>query len=313
MSVNIPKTLSDHPSLVGIIRFPSCIVETQEVPIPIITKDNNNNFFNLIQIVDMAETISGSEKTSQAFNIPKSEVTDLYPYTYYVLTDSETDPLIMQPQYLPSTLTIKGRFALSNQPIERYYPSSYKNDTSGNIYNITNTNQMMLPTATNEGINYMNANSNTMIQARKNQVTNTVLSGVIGVGTGMVGGPSPMSLVSSGANIVSGINAIKETDARNRDLALTPNSISSFGTPSTRATFNTDDVKLIRYTINDKYKNKIKSYVERYGNKYNNYDTINLRNYKGYIKFISPNLDGGIDNKHIQKIVSILERGVYCE
>ena len=60
-------------------------------------------------------------------------------------------------------------------------------------------------------------------------------------------------------------------------------------------------------------KNKINNYIERYGNKYNNYATINIREYKGYIKYVSPKVESEIDNMYLQKIINILERGVYCE
>lgn len=309
--VNLPKTLSDHQSLVGIVRFPKCTYTTNEVGIPIIIKDNQG-FMSLIQNVDMANTITGADKTSGAIAIPKGEVTDFYPYTYYVLTDGECEPLIMHPQYMPSSAVVKGKYALSHQPIERYYVQGYKGDNEGRVYNITNLNQMMLPTATNEGINYMNANANTISQNRKNQITGNVLNAVNVVGSAIATGG--MSLIGGGvSSVISGIGAIKETDARNKDSMLTPSTISSFGTPSTRQAFKTDSVKLIRFTVKDNVKNKIANFTERYGNKFNNYATIDLKTYKGYLKMISPDLDTKIDNMYVNKIISILERGVYVE
>lgn len=308
--VVMPNTLSDHPSLVGIVRFPFCSYETQEVPVPLVIKDTEGKFLALRQIVDMATTITGVEKTSSPIEIPKSNLTDFYPYTYYVLTDGEGDPVIMQPQYMPSSLIIKGKFALSHQPVERYYPVGYKGDQDGTIYNITNLNQMMLPTATNEGINYMNANANTIMQNRKSQVTGNILNGIGALASTLV---NPMTIGYGVQSVINGINSIKETDARNKDNALTPSTIASFGTPSTRKAFGTDNVRLLRYTIKDNVKQKINNFVARYGNKYNNYATINLRSYKGYIKFISPNLDSKIDNIYLNKIQEIFERGVYIE
>ena len=64
--VVMPKTLSDHPSLVGIVRLPSCNITTQEVPVPLVIKDSEGNFMSLRQIVDMAVSITGNEKTSTA-------------------------------------------------------------------------------------------------------------------------------------------------------------------------------------------------------------------------------------------------------
>lgn len=309
--VVMPKTLSDHPSLVGIVRFPSCNITVQEVPVPLVIKDSKGNFMSLRQIVDMAVSITGNVKTSAAISIPKNKITDFYPYTYYVLTDGEAEPLIMLPQYMPNSCVVKGEFALSHQPVERYYVQGYKGDNDGRVYNITNLNQMMLPTATNEGLSYMNANANTIMQNRKNQITGNVLNAVNVVGSALATGG--MSLIGGVSSVISGINSIKETDARNKDTLLTPNTISSFGTPSTRKAFNTDSVKLLRYSIKDNVKNKINNFTERYGNKFNNYATIDLKSYKGYLKMISPDIDSKIDNMHVRKIIEILERGVYIE
>ena len=102
MAVEIPKTLSDHPQLVGIVRFPSCEVTTDEVIVPLVIKTTTDNkYMSLRQVVEMATTINGADVESSVINISKNKVTDFYPYTYYVLTDSECEPLIMQPQYLP--------------------------------------------------------------------------------------------------------------------------------------------------------------------------------------------------------------------
>ena len=64
--VVIPRTLSDHPSLVGIVRLPTCTYECQEVPVPLILKDENNDFFNVRQIVDMASNINGAVNLKKA-------------------------------------------------------------------------------------------------------------------------------------------------------------------------------------------------------------------------------------------------------
>ena len=140
---------------------------------------------------------------------------NVFPYTYYVLTDGECDPLIMQPQYMPTSVTVKGKFALSHQPVERYYVQGYKGDNDGRVYNITNVNQMMLPTATNEGLAYLNANANAMAQGRKNQITGNVLNGINVVGSAIATGG--LSLVGGGVtSVISGVMDIKQTDARNK-------------------------------------------------------------------------------------------------
>ena len=158
--VKFPNSLSDHPSLIGILRMPKAEVETTKIVIPYI-EEKDGRFTQKGQEVQMALAIYGEDKTSSAYSIPKSNITDFYPYTYYVLTDGEAEPLIMYPQYMPNSVVVKGKFALSHQPMERYYVQGYKGDNDGRVYNITNVNQMMLPTGTNEGLQFLNANANT--------------------------------------------------------------------------------------------------------------------------------------------------------
>ena len=312
MAIQIPKNLSDHPQLVGIVRFPFCTVETTKVVVPTVTKNAETKRYQSVrQEVDMATSINSSSVTSDPISITKSVVTDFYPYTYYVLTDAETEPLIMYPQYLPLSFNIKGKFAISHSPIERYYPSEYKGERTGNIYNITNTSQMMLPTSTNEGVAYMTANATSMNAERQNRKIQNVISGIGVVGSVATGNMN--GILGSSASLTSGLMSLKQADSRTKDLQMTPNSISSYGTPSTRRSFGTDVVRVLKYTISDNVKNKILSFVDRYGNKYNNYAEINLKTYKGYIKFIGPDIDSNIDSYYANKIIQVLERGVYIE
>lgn len=308
---SLPYTLSDHPSLVGIIRLPFCnVVESDtEIKLPIY-KDGSWSMMS--QKVKMATKITKITTSDSEFIVNKNSVTDFYPYTYYVLTDGECEPLILKPQYMPNVCSISGNYSLSNQPVERYFIKGYKGDNTGNIYNITNLNQMLLPTATNEGTNFLNANANTIMQNRKNTITNNTL-GLISSTIGSLATGNPFSIASTVGGGISAINQVKSIDARNKDLLLTPNSISSFGTPSTRESFNNNQVRVLKYTVSDNIKNKINNFVSRYGNKYNNYANISLNTYKGYIKMVAPKLEGDIDNKHLNKIREILERGVYCE
>ena len=66
--VKFPKTLSDHPSLIGIIRFPKAEVETTKMVIPYI-EENNGKFTQKGQEIQMALAIYGEEKTSNTFSI----------------------------------------------------------------------------------------------------------------------------------------------------------------------------------------------------------------------------------------------------
>lgn len=303
--VFLPNSLADHPSLIGIVRLPMANTTTYKMSIPVLYREENGTYYSGSQIVDMCDTITQMEITDGYFTVDKNKITDFYPYTYYVLTDGETEPLILKPQFMPTESRIKCQFALSHSPVERYYIEGYKGDYEGNVYNITNNSQMMLPTASNEGINFLTSNANSLAQDRKNTLVNTVLSSVTSLATGNVG-----QAITSG---ISGLQTIQSANARLNDVALTPSSISSFGTPSTRKAFNTNKVRVLKMTIKDNYKNKIEKFCKRFGYKYNNYASVDIKTYKGYLKCSMPNIDGKIDNIYTNEIINILERGIYFD
>lgn len=338
----VPTNLSDHPSLVSIIRMPNCTYTTQQIKIPYIMKTYDytqetpvpTGYMTVDRVMDVAVTITSVQDNGTVGSVPKAEVTDFFPYTYYVLTDGETEPLIMHPQDLPDTISVTSRHAISHQPIERYFVPGYRGDATGRVYNITNANQMVIPTATNTGVAYLQANAGMMTLQRSNGITNNVLGGVSSaVGSALpaiagamlapvTGGASlalgvglaSASVASNGySSYFSGLSQVQEADRRALDQALTPSSISSLGTPATRNAFGNGYVRVLKYTVSDKVKTKIKSFIERYGNKFNNYAVINHKTYKGYIKMISPDIDTKIDNEATTKILDIFERGVYID
>lgn len=317
-SGHIPVGLVDHPSLVGVVRFPPCSFTTQEIKIPYLQKiidyfgSGKPNYITVDYLVNMADNITSSSSSGSGGSVPKTEVVDFFPYTYYVLTDGEGQPVIMKPQELPSSITVIGKYALSHQPIERFYVEGYKGDSSGKVYNITNTNQMMLPTASNVASSYLATNGGSLNMRRENQGIENVINAVQTTASAVATGGASLILGGIGKT-VSGINQVREADQRMQDMLLTPTSISSFGTPSTRKSFGTNDVRILKYSVSNLVKEKVRNYIARYGNKFLNYATINLKTYKGYIKYIEPNIDSNIDNVYIDKIIEILERGVFFE
>lgn len=316
-SGSVPFSLSDHPSLVGVVRMPNCTYDTQEIKIPFLLKGNDvvtgiPFYMTVDYLSTVALNINSVTNSGGGGNVDKGEIVDFFPYTYYVLTDGESEPLIMKPQDLPSSITVYGKYALSHQPIERFYVDGYKGDTTGRTYNITNTNQMMLPTATSQGMAYISANGGSLKMQRDNQVIGNVLGAVATIGGAVATGGA--SLLTGGIqSTVGGINQVRQTDQRTQDIMLTPSSISSYGTPSTRNSFNTNSVRVLKYSVSELVKTKVRNYVNRFGNKFNNYGTINITSYKGFIKFIAPDIDTKLDNMYINTIIAILERGIYFE
>ena len=328
IGTSIESAILTHPSTVSILGMPTPTYDLEFLlNIPYVRwNSTTQEYETFYDVLPVAKNITKSNVESDTINISKSQFTDFYPYTYYVLSDGETDPLIMKPQYMNSNFTINGKYAMSLEPISRYYPSYYKGDTTGRTYGITNVTQSNLPTATNEGIAQMIASSSSLAQQEKqtwttaifNTLTGAVGGGIAGaVGGGLLGGGIPGAIVGGVGGLVtggiSGYNAVTSFDARMEDLQLTPNSIKNIGNPSTRIAFGTDNVRLQKLTIQQHYKDKMNNFVDRYGNKFNNYATIDHLNYSGYLQMVSPDLDTKIDNVFINKLIEILERGVYIE
>lgn len=309
---NFKNYLLDAPNLVGIVRVPNCSYTTVQVTVPVIKKENGKLINSDLGTV-IATHIT-SIKSNGAVAISKSDITDFYPYTYYILTDGECEPFIMKPQYLNGTVDIVGKYAISHQPIERYYPEYYKGSNNGKVYNITNGSTMMLPTGSNGGIETLTANMSSIEQSKKSMYSNVLMS-AIQTGVGVATGGTLGAVVGANAitSTIGNINSIKENIARNKDLELTPSSISSYGTPSTRNSFGTNNVRVVKYTIEQKYKDRLKNYTERYGNKYNDYAIIDHKSYKGYVKINGVNIDSGIDNMFLSQIIQIYEGGVFIE
>jgi hypothetical protein len=326
------KYMIDLPSLIGIIYLPSCDYEVTSLNIPLVLMQNGV-LAKVDLPIDKVVTVVDGEGDSYTLSNPldKEELCDFYPYTFYVLTDGEAPPLCLQPQFMPDNVTVESVVALSHTPLERYYVKGYKGDTYGRVYNVTNSSCLMLPTGKNAGMETIIANANQIQQQRTSMINNVLMSGVNIMGMGMINQMNASSMNSSGSDLSSNaiqlgigsvnslsslastVNGVKENMARVKDIELTPSSIASYGTPSSRNQFGNFTVRLIKYTIQEKYKQRIRNFISRYGNKFNNYATINLKNYKGYIKFISPDIDSSIDNIYINKIREILERGVYIE
>jgi hypothetical protein len=308
------KYLVDLPNLLGIVRFPNCFYNVTTMDIPLIKMVDGNIIKTSVSCPKVVTSVNGLAIEGLGLNIPKSELTDFFPYTFYVLTDGESEPLIMHPQHLQSNVTIYSKFALSHIPVERYYPSYYKGDTTGKVYNVTNSSVMMLPTGNNGGLETIVASASQITQQKGSMITNIlagVVVGAVGLATGGIG--IAVGAVALGASVASGINTVKENIARNKDIELTPSTIKSYGTPSTRDVFGTNKVRVLKYTIKDSYKTRLLNFIDRYGNKYNNYGIVDIKTYKGYIKFIQPNIDGKMDNIYLDKITNILEGGIYIE
>ena len=162
------KSFCNLPNLIGIIRLTDVTYNKVEMFVPFL-KVTDNRIMRTGSVGLFAQNITSSTKTGTGVTVSKNKITDFYPYTYYMITDNECEPLILQPQYLSNTLSVNGVTIPSLTPIERYYPNYYKGSTDGKIYFIENNSISMLPVGTNGGIETI-TNSYASLKQEKNSM-----------------------------------------------------------------------------------------------------------------------------------------------
>ena len=239
----------------------------------------------------------------------------LYPYTYYLITDYMNEPLLVKPQLVYNTdnkliikietTAISGRY--------RLYVKNNKNDTDGKLEGITNNMTYQLPVTSSAysqfyatsmssfNNNVSNAliendmtlrqNTNTATLNTKQSEFNAALSGLASLLTGNLGGAvsNGVSLIQQQEkldNLINNLNEqnkfkeneiISSKNAKINDLLNTPNSIKTAGNDSIfNLTINNRKIDVIKYTITPQYKKRINNYFKRYGYAFNDYAVPNI-------------------------------------
>ena len=234
----------------------------------------------------------------------------LYPYTYYLITDYMNEPLLVKPQLVYNTdnkliikietTAISGRY--------RLYVKNNKNDTDGKLEGITNNMTYQLPVTSSAysqfyatsmssfNNNVSNAliendmtlrqNTNTATLNTKQTEFNAGLSALASLITGNLGGAvsNGVSLIQQQEkldNLINNLNEqnkfkeneiISSKNAKINDLLNTPNSIKTAGNDSIfNMMINNRKIDVIKYTITPQYKRRINNYFKRYGYAFNDY------------------------------------------
>ena len=234
----------------------------------------------------------------------------LYPYTYYLITDYMNEPLLVKPQLVYNTdnkliikietTAISGRY--------RLYCKNNKNDSDGKLEGITNNMTYQLPVTSSAysqfyatsmssfNNNVSNAliendmtlrqNTNTATLNTKQTEFNAALSGLASLLTGNLSGvvSNGVSLIQQQEkldNLINNLNEqnkVKENEiissknAKINDLLNTPNSIKTAGNDSVfNMMINNRKIDVIKYTITPQYKRRINNYFKRYGYAFNDY------------------------------------------
>ena len=106
------------------------------------------SFDNIEKEIGIIELFESKQK-NQSDPLPYDPKLEMYPYTYYIVTDYINPPLLVKPQYvntLDNRLRIKVRTTpLSAESKYNLYVDKYKGDAYGNLEGMTNTTPLMLP------------------------------------------------------------------------------------------------------------------------------------------------------------------------
>lgn len=243
-------------------------------------------------------------------NTPYDVKLQLYPYTYFLITDYMNEPLLVKPQLVYNTdnkliikietTAISGRY--------RLYVENNKNDSSGKLEGIINNMTYQLPVTSSaysqfyatsmssfntnvsnsliENDMTLRQNTNTATLNAKQSEFNSALSGIASLLTGnLVGAVSNgVSLIQQQEkldNLINNLNEqnrVKENEiissknAKINDLLNTPNSIKTAGNDSVfNLMLNNRKIDVIKYSITPQYKKRINNYFKRYGYAFNDY------------------------------------------
>ena len=243
-------------------------------------------------------------------NTPYDVKLQLYPYTYFIITDYMNEPLLVKPQLVYNTdnkliikietTAISGRY--------RLYVENNKNDSSGKLEGITNNMTYQLPVTSSaysqfyassmssfntnvsnsliENDMTLRQNTNTATLNAKQSEFNSALSGIASLLTGnLVGAVSNgISLIQQQEkldNLLNNLNEqnkfkeneiISSKNAKINDLLNTPNSIKTAGNDSVfNLMLNNRKIDVIKYTVTPQYKKRINNYFKRYGYAFNDY------------------------------------------
>ncbi len=104
-----------------------------------------DNIEKEIGIIELFET----KQKNQANTVPYDPKLEMYPYTYYLVTDYINPPLLIKPQFV-NARDNRLRVKVTTTPLSaeckyNLYVDNYKGDDEGNLEGMTNTTPLMLP------------------------------------------------------------------------------------------------------------------------------------------------------------------------
>ena len=245
----------------------------------------------------------------------------LYPYSYFLITDYVNEPLLVKPQLVYNTdnkLVVK----VETTPISgryRLFVKNNKNDLNGRLEGITNNVTYQLPVSSTAysqfyatSMSSFNTNiSNSLLEndmtlrqqtttanlTTKQNEFNSGLSAIASLLSGNLGGAvsNGVSMIQQQERLENTLSNLQEQstlkeseiiankNAKINDLLNTPNSIKTAGNDSVfNLMLNSKKIDVIKYTITPQYKKRLNNYFKRYGYAFNDYAVPDIYSRKDF-------------------------------
>lgn len=252
----------------------------------------------------------GTEGTSEESKL------QFYPYRYFLVCDYINPPLLIKPELVNTSNSIKLKVMYTISSTSKYnlYVERYKNDYDGALEGTINNNALLFPTSSSAFAEYMASSSSAFHQSLQNSLLENDLSlkqneentnfskatNIFNSGVGAISGLLNGQIGSSAMNIANGFikneeiskdsrqtveqltlnryEVEKNANAKVNDLLNTPRTMKTIGNDAMFTMMNGKQrIDIIEYGIKDIYKQKIERIWERYGYKVNEYMIPQLR------------------------------------
>jgi len=231
-----------------------------------------------------------------------------FPYTYNLLTDGQTTPMMVKNEYVPADVEfVRCAQSMNINPKTKYYIDSYRGENNGKTYNIVNATVNDLPLKSDAYLNYLSQN-------RASATTGIALSlagSAVALGLGVATGGVALPLLAGTA--LTGVSTVGSELAKRKDLQTTPDSLKQAGN-NIAFSFVDDSIDLrhMRFEIDTRWRKILGDFWATYGYKCNELKIPDLKSryYYNYIKMYQANIYGDIDNDELTRIRQIFETGV---
>lgn len=231
-----------------------------------------------------------------------------FPYTYNLLTDGQSTPMMVKNEYVPNSVEfVKCAQSMNVNPKTKYYIEGYRGEDNGKTYNITNTTVNDLPLKSDAYLNYLSQNRATATTG----IALSLAGSAVTLGLGIASGGIALPLLAGSA--LQGVSTVGAELAKRKDLQTTPDSLKQAGN-NIAFSFVDDSIDLrhMRFEIDGTFKKILGDFFAVYGYKCNELKIPNLKSryYYNYIKMYQANIYGDIDNDELTRIRQIFEAGV---